>query len=469
MKYGSVCSGIEAATVAWHPLGWQASFYSEIEAFPRAVLKHHYPTTPLHGDFTTIGEHDYDPIDLLVGGTPCQSFSVAGLRGGISDDRGNLALEYLRLAQRKKPRWILWENVPGVLSSTTHDSPDPCPPPAPLDMERGGQTMVTRDEYSAEELHAFNCFLAGLSELGYGYSTRILDAQYFGVPQRRRRVFVVGYLGDWRPAAAVLFESESLQRDLTPSRKEREGFTAFTPSSFGKYSEGVGTLKANGGGIGGGSETLITNKQWSADTASTLDAHFGDKLGLENQHINAGCPLFVPAIKPIVCTLGHTSSNGLGISESETANTLEATASCNQAIAFNKRPMEMSTSDKHFYTLRATDYKDGQCVFTPASPLTFKVRGGCEGGGKGYLGSEDKAFTVTTTDDQNLFHNNSVRRLTPTECERLQGFPDGYTLILNSRGKEYGDAPRYKALGNSMAVPVMHWLGKRIQLVENML
>lgn len=117
MIYGSVCSGIEAASVAWHPLGWRAAFLSEIDAFPRAVLRHHYPSVPCHGDFTTIKDGDYEPIDILVGGTPCQSFSVAGLRGGLADERGNLALEYLRLAERLRPRWIVWENVPGVLSS----------------------------------------------------------------------------------------------------------------------------------------------------------------------------------------------------------------------------------------------------------------------------------------------------------------------------------------------------------------
>ena len=116
MRYGSVCSGIEAATAAWHPLGWTPAFFSEIEPFPRAVLAHHYPKVPLHGDFTTIGADEYGAIDLLVGGTPCQSFSIAGLRGGLDDDRGNLALEFLRLADRKHPRWLVWENVPGVLS-----------------------------------------------------------------------------------------------------------------------------------------------------------------------------------------------------------------------------------------------------------------------------------------------------------------------------------------------------------------
>mgnify|MGYP007071585731 CR=1 FL=1 len=170
LRYGSVCSGIEAATVAWHPLGWKPAFFSEIDKFPRAVLQHHYPHVPLHGDFTAIRGDEYEPIDLLVGGTPCQSFSVAGLRQGLADARGKLALEFLLLARRLRPRWVAWENVPGVLS------------------KNGG-----RD---------FGSILGGLVECGYGFSYRVLDAQYFGLAQRRKRVFVVGHLGDWRRVAA---------------------------------------------------------------------------------------------------------------------------------------------------------------------------------------------------------------------------------------------------------------------------
>jgi len=254
MIYGSVCSGIEAATVAWHPLGWKPSFFSEIEAAPRSVLAHHYPDVPLHGDFTTIGANEYEPIDLLVGGTPCQSFSVAGLRGGLDDDRGNLALEFLRLAQRTRPKWLVWENVPGVLSSN------------------GG-----RD---------FGSILGGLVECGYGFAYRVLDAQYFGVAQRRRRVFVVGYLGDWRPAAAVLFERHSLQGHSAPSRKKGQEVAGYTASSFGGYREGCGTLRADGGDYGGGTETLIAD--WPSEVAPTLNAAFGSKLGLEDQHIRGG-------------------------------------------------------------------------------------------------------------------------------------------------------------------------------------
>lgn len=178
MRYGSVCSGIEAATAAWHHMGWKPAFFSEIDPFPRAVLSHHYPDVPLHDDFTTIGANQYGSIGLLVGGTPCQSFSVAGLRKGLDDDRGNLALEFLRLADRERPEWIVWENVPGVLSSN------------------GG-----RD---------FGAFLGALAEIGYGFAYRVLDARFFGIPQRRRRLFVVGYIAEWRYPAAVLFQRETV-------------------------------------------------------------------------------------------------------------------------------------------------------------------------------------------------------------------------------------------------------------------
>lgn len=202
MKYGSVCSGIEAASVAWEPLGWEPAWFAEIDPFPAAILAHHYPGITNHGDFTKI-EAGPGSIDLLVGGTPCQSFSVAGLRRGLDDDRGNLALEFLRLAGRARPRWLVWENVPGVLSSN------------------GG-----RD---------FGAFLGGLAELGYGFAYRILDAQHFGVPQRRRRVFVVGHSrGLWQRAAAVLFERACLSRHPSQGREARPGIADSLEASLGR-------------------------------------------------------------------------------------------------------------------------------------------------------------------------------------------------------------------------------------------
>lgn len=181
MRFLSVCSGIEAASAAWNPLGWKAVAFSEIEPFPCAVLAHHYPDTPNWGDMTKFQEWPDEPIDLLCGGTPCQSFSVAGLRKGLDDPRGNLMLTFGAIAAKYRPKWLVWENVPGVLSSN------------------GG-----RD---------FGTFLGMLGQLGYGFAYRIHNAEYFGVPQRRRRVFVIGCLGDWRSAAAVLFEQESFKGD----------------------------------------------------------------------------------------------------------------------------------------------------------------------------------------------------------------------------------------------------------------
>ena len=280
MKYGSVCSGIEAATVAWEPLGWKPSFFSEIEAFPRAVLQHHYPSVPLHGDFTTIKGDEYEPIQLLVGGTPCQSFSIAGLRGGLDDDRGNLALEFLRLADRTRPRWLVWENVPGVLSSN------------------GG-----RD---------FGSIIGGMVKLGYGIAYRILDAQYFGVAQRRRRVFVVGYLGDWRRAAAVLFEQHSLSGNLAPRRKATKETAEVLEDGAGicgntktktlipEDIDGVtNSLTANNGHRNEIADCINGSVvPWPASVAPTINAHFGEKQGLEDQHIRGGAGMFVSGSMP---------------------------------------------------------------------------------------------------------------------------------------------------------------------------
>ena len=384
MKYGSVCSGIEAASTAWGKLGWEAEFFSEIEAFPSEVLKNHYPNVPNLGDMTTIIQHEKygkrNSIDLLVGGTPCQSFSVAGWRKGMADERGNLALEFCRLADSIRPRWIVWENVPGVLSSN------------------GG-----RD---------FHSIVEALSEVGYGVAWRVLDAQHFGLAQRRKRVFLVGYLGDWRPAQAVLLEPKSLLGDFEPSDKEGKKFTAYTQSSvgrkstqqskitsfreggFGQYVEGVpGTLKASGGVLSGGSETFVVYENHGTDSrvkevekSPTMTARWG--TGGNN----------VPFVQNISIKLSNTKARGRNINETGVGYTLDASGACNQGT----------------------------------------------------------------------MQNDKVRRLTPTECERLQGFPDDYTQIP-WRGKEAEACPqshRYKALGNSMAVPVMEWIGNRINLVE---
>ena len=230
MRFGSVCSGIEAASAAWHSLGWRAQWFSEIGEFPSAVLAHHYSDVPNLGDMTRLHEKEVfsrSTIDLLIGGTPCQSFSLAGFRKGLVDPRGNLALVFLGIAQKKHPRWIVWENVPGVLS-----------------------VADGRD---------FASFLSGLAQLGYGFCYRVLDSRYFGVAQSRRRVFVVGYLGDWRPAAAVLFESDSLRRDFAQEQRDaievedRSG--SYKPISF-VWQSGFGSVSSREDICG----TLIKNQ-----------------------------------------------------------------------------------------------------------------------------------------------------------------------------------------------------------------
>jgi DNA (cytosine-5)-methyltransferase 1 len=341
MKYGSVCSGIEAASVAWHNLGWEPQWFSEIEQFPSEVLKHRFPAVPNLGDMTTINQNpiaDERPIDLLVGGTPCQSFSVAGLRKGLADPRGNLMLTFLSIADKFRPKWLVWENVPGVLSSN------------------GGKD--------------FGTFLGALGELGYGFAYRVLDAQYFGVAQRRRRVFVVGYLGDWRVAAAVLFERESLSGDTKPSRKKREEVATNAEGSVGES-----------GSWWDGSQVAGTLTKQNANGAQRMPDK--DNFGAVLQ--------------------------GIGLD---------------------------------FYNQCIT----GDTFQTVSTRINASTTGG-------------------------VMHSMAIRRLTPKECERLQGFPDDWTKIpyRNKEADQCPDGPRYKACGNSMAVPVMRWIGERINLIESML
>jgi DNA (cytosine-5)-methyltransferase 1 len=396
------------------------------------VLAHHYPDVPCHGDFTTIGADDYGSINLLVGGTPCQSFSVAGLRGGLDDDRGNLALEFLRLAQRKRPKWLVWENVPGVLSSN------------------GG-----RD---------FGSILGGLVECGYGFAYRVLDAQYFGVAQRRRRVFVIGCLGDPASAAAVLFERHSLQGNSAPSRQK------------GKRLADTLTVGANqcSGFVGD-----ITDDKWPAEVAPTINAHFGNKMGLENQHINGGAGLFVPDTQGATHAFkvrGGCDGGGKGyLGSDEVAFTISTHQDqhifARSSIGFDAYNNNV-TGDISKTIDTGQDYHHVPNVLQSVFPINTQIglRGADTSNSKREglgLGNEgDPSFTLQAAHSHAVATQSAVRRLTPRECERLQGFPDDYTLTPH-RNKPMADGPRYKALGNSMAVPVMHWIGKRIQMVED--
>jgi DNA (cytosine-5)-methyltransferase 1 len=420
MKYLSVCSGIEAATTAWHELGWTPSAFSEIEKFPSAVLEHHYPKVPNVGDMTKYKEWDIGTIDLLVGGTPCQSFSVAGLRKGLDDPRGNLALVYCGILDRFKPKWFIWENVPGVLSSS------------------GG-----RD---------FGSFLGAISELGYGYAYRILDAQYFGVAQRRRRVFVVGHLGDWRPAASVLFESESLSRDSKPSRTQREGTSSITTNrlvAFGEYSEDgtASTLKARDYKD---ATDLIASAVYEYHPADSRVKEMGEVCQTMTSRWGTGGGN-VPLVQQAYSIREDAKANNFSATPLEVSTALKA--------------LQPSPQSHHAQTFVAHAFK-----VRGGSPTDTGEQGGVVGrvAGKGYLGQDEVTYTIGTSQDQYLFNNLAVRRLTPTECERLQGFPDGYTNIPWRKKECPPDSARYKALGNSMAVPVMKWLGERINEVNKL-
>lgn len=336
MRYISTFSGVEAATLAWRDLGWEAVAFSEVDEFPSAVLQERFPEVPNLGDVTKVEWSDYrGSVDVVVGGSPCQSFSIAGGRTGL-DGASGLMWEYVRCVREVMPEWVVWENVRGALSSSHGED--------------------------------FGCLLRSLDDLGYGLAWRVLDAQFFGVAQRRERVFLVGRLGDVEGPCEVLFDAEGLRRDFEPGREKREALA----SASGRR----------------------------------------------------------PARADAIC-MTDTQPHGM-------------------------------VSDEICGCLSSTMHKD--------PPVTMKIRGGKPGGGKGPLLQTDMSATLQTSNDQTLFEpvpidGYEVRKLTPMECERLMGMPDDWTRVPY-RGKpaeECPDGPRYRAIGNSMAVPVMRWIGERIE------
>ena len=448
ISYVSVCSGIEAASAAWHPLGWHPLAFAEIEPFPCAVLKHHHPRVPNLGDLTK--HHEWPELrpDVLVGGTPCQAFSVAGLRKGLADPRGNLTLVFLGLVARMRPRWVVWENVPGVLSDATG---------------------------------AFGSLLGGLGQLGYGFTYRVLDAQYVrvesharAVPQRRRRVFVVGHLGDWRRAAAVLFERASLCGNPPPRREagQRPSATLSARTQGGRglgtdfdldggicatltknYASHHGRTAGNNGGVAEGQ--LIPEVCGALPTHHTLNGH--GCAGVNNQQAFSG------QLIPELC---GTLSDGAHMGGGLTDRTPTRDESSLPPVAWALQERDSKGTD--------SDTKEGHLIpmlqggfFSDVTPIQNATRGQDQNG----LGiGGEVMFTLDRASQHGVQHLAAVRRLTPRECERLQGFPDDYTLIP-WRGKppeDCPDGPRYKALGNSMAVNVMRWIGERIQLVETL-
>lgn len=567
ISYGSVCSGIEAASVAWHHLGWIPRWFAEIEPFPSAVLAHHWPEVSNLGDFTAIrdkiAEGAVEAPDVLVGGTPCQAFSVAGLRQSLDDKRGQLTLEFVRLADAidsarsfrgQRPVTVVWENVPGVLNT-----PD----------------------------NAFGCFLAGLvgeddplvppggrwTNVGYvrgpkrAVVWRILDAQYFGVAQRRRRVFVVASAGGISPES-VLFELEGVRRDSPPSRQAGQGIAHDVARRTGERSHWDGgphpslNQSNNIGGVGMSNQEIFSQRGAylaphpvapclqaggkAAGSATQQDAESGALVveprawaiqeraahpnlnagpggkgyqegvayTLEARHHVQACAVTGDVFHTLRAEGHDASEDGTGRSAGAVAvaftskdygadaseglaptmrsmghNESRANGGGQLAVAvgFNARqdpdswvgrtgPLD-TDGGTQAVAFSSKDYGADAGEIAPTMRSMGHDRSHANGGGQlavayGVAESPDLAHCLRSGASKADKHESTtyvqtamqVRRLTPTEAERLQGFPDGHTLIP-WRGKpaeDCPDGPRYKALGNSMAVPVMRWIGARI-------
>ncbi|EBV7176657.1 Dam family site-specific DNA-(adenine-N6)-methyltransferase [Salmonella enterica subsp. enterica serovar Thompson] len=499
MRYGSVCSGIEAASIAWESLGWQPAWFAEIEAFPSAVLANHWPNITNLGDMTGIAAAvrvgDVEAPDVLVGGTPCQAFSIAGLRNGLADKRGQLTLSYVELANAiddkrrecgEEEAIIVWENVLGVLSSKDN---------------------------------AFGCFLAGLAgescelQPAGGKWThagcvsgpqrviawRVLDAQFFGVAQRRKRVFVVASARKGFDPAEVLFELNSVRRDTPPCREPQTAVTADT----GNGAEGGShwdnpanphpTLNQpnNIGGIGASNQEIFSQRgagivgayrmtafgEYSGDgTASTVKARdYKDATDLAVTYSDISRTLLSKSNDSTAEDLETYAIHGTQDPDTnhELAHTLGRNhGQENACIAFSYKDNGPDATADLSPTIRAGNHDSSHANSgqPPAIAYAFKAGQGAKAGGIGY--AEEQSPTLTSASSGTnlapaVIRGVAVRRLTPVECERLQGFPDNHTLIP-WRGKDAADCPdgpRYKAIGNSMAVPVMRWIGERIAAV----
>ena len=403
MTFASVCSGIGAPECAWLP-AWDCVFNAEIEPFPCAVLDHRFPITPNYGDITRFKEWPEHQLDVLIGGTPCQSFSVAGLRKGMVDPRGNLALTFLAIVDKYAPTWFVWENVPGVLSSN-----------------------FGRD---------FGAFLGGVAKLGYGFAYRILDAQFFGLAQRRKRVFVVGCAGgQWQRAASVLFERESLCGNPAQSRESGEGTAHSTCPSLTGSGRGVARP-----GESRGQDPVIPIQEIGKRESGTPENGVGRG--------QPGDPMFTLQRTSVHGVAHSLCGEGFDASEDGTGRGVPLVMAHGQANAEIISDGSPSLTCNHEAPICFQEAQTGVREYDSCGTLR------ANGPGHDPVGSRIR-----------LGH--AVRRLTPRECERLQGFPDDWTAI-EYRGKPAADGNRYKALGNSMAVPCIKWIGKRIQLVHDL-
>lgn len=545
MKYVSIFSGIEAATVAWQPLGWEPLAFSEIDPFPSTVLQHHYPDIPNLGDITKIDWSPYvGAADIVVGGSPCQSFSVAGKREGLAGASG-LMFEYIRAVRELRPRWFVWENVPGAFTS-----------------ERG---------------EAYRQLLSEMDALGYGLAWRVLDAQFFGVAQRRERVFLVGSLGTMR-CAEVLFERESLSWNHQSSRQKRQALTEEAQERVGEADHDSGCL--NPGETqsrrvypASGVYPTLSTREKSGQNQESVFTQFGDDVAgtLTSRYDSSPCVdrganvVVDERDKVFLCQTAQTGSNGKLVKQDDVMNTLDRTNSTAvAALDFNPTDARLRyANDDVSQTLTARARTGGnQVPLVQVQPLVFNPNAGITEKGGGFALSEDvtptlktdhnpavafasnqrdevrelevagalaaqpgikqqtyicradgqanamtsvdmaptltshakkdppliypaedsigedaliqrdMSATLSTHNTQTLITGGrekrslTVRRLTPRECERLQGFPDDYTDIPYRNKEHAPDGPRYRALGNSMAVPVMRWIGERIRMVE---
>ena len=455
LRYLSLFSGIEAATVAWEPLGWTPAAFAEIEKFPAAVLAHHYPHVPNLGDVTQISGKDFrEKIDLIVGGPPCQSHSQAGLRKGLDDPRGQLSLVFLRIVGEARPRWFVVENVPGLLSVDS------------------GRAMGT--------------ILGEMAKLGYGFAWRVLDARHWHLAQSRKRLFIVGHLGDWRPAAAVLFERHCLSGDTASRRRPKPKIAAHAddgPGSDGRQRIRLTGSSETAPAMCAGppySRTGNSRVECEALVTQALTARLGGG-GPDDNKAQGNFYL------PVVRAFGGNNSSG----------SIEVSPALN-AHPGGSRRMDFGSEAFVAHTLRGEGFDAGEDGTGKANliPINLQVatrhQALGERTGLGIGRNGDPSFTLSKSHVHGVFigpgsnaplpspgdagyelflESLAVRRLTVTECEYLQGFPKNHTLIP-WRGKPAEacpDGPRYKALGNSMPVPVMRWIGERIVWVESIM
>lgn len=448
LKYISLFSGIEAASVAWEPLGWEPVAFSEIEPFPCELLKQRYPNVPNLGDITEIDWSAYrGAVDLIVGGSPCQSFSIAGNREGLKGESG-LMFEYIRAVREVLPRYFVWENVPGALSS-----------------EQGA---------------AFGQLLHEMDVCGYGLAWRVLDAQFFGVAQRRRRVFLVGCLGNGGGPAQILFDGESMRWDYPSSRDKRKSLAEHVKSGIRRCY----TMLVRCGCAGGGKGALIQDDVSATLSTSNVQTVFqpvepecyclqgnmigrDDKNGPQGDGINEDVAYTLNttdrhavAYLPFDPTQITSQANGSNPQWGDPCHTLSSKGKPPNVICMSDASAKAAIDDNLSGTLHvggdpsfvAIEASNGEDVIGALCARDYK------GVGSQYV-SEGKVITQQTEAAY------IVRKLMPVECERLQGFPDGWTDI-EFKGKPASDAARYKALGNSMAVPVMRWIGERINSFE---